>query len=75
MPRPHWHPAWKIESTPTTVLLAAAAAVLLMSYSNYPLERGGNIGLLLGYLCLLIFCPKTLFESMKIGKTALLSNS
>lgn len=27
MPKPHWHPAWKIVSTPTTVLLAAAAAV------------------------------------------------
>lgn len=27
MPKPHWHPAWKIVSTPTTVLLAAVAAV------------------------------------------------
>lgn len=36
MPKPHWHPAWKTESLPTTVLLAVAAvAVLQLSYSKY----------------------------------------
>lgn len=28
MPRPHWHPVWKIESSPTTVPLAGAAVAV-----------------------------------------------
>ena len=56
MPEPHWHPAWKTECTPNTVLLAAAAAAVQpISYSKYSLGCGENTMMLLGYLYLLIF--------------------
>lgn len=47
MPRTHWHPAWKIESTHTVVLLAVVA-VLPSSWANSHLGRGGSIQILLG---------------------------
>ena len=66
--------AWKIESTPNPVLLAAAAAaVQLIPYSEYSSGCGGNTPMLSGYFCLHIFSFSALmmlFDSMKIIEKA-----